>query len=483
LTYFPALGALFQKRADLIDVIEVSPETLWIEDGRGGYVCDQTEMERLAQFSAPKVIHGVGNPVGGSAPADPVRLELVTAIIESFGSGLASEHLSFARVASADGHRFTGFMLPPRQTGEGVEVAASAARAMAARVKVPFAIENGVSYLRRRRDEMADGEFVAAVAEQADVGILLDLHNAYTNERNGRGSMASFVAALPLERVVEMHLAGGLQRGDYWLDAHSGAMPDAVSGFARELAGSLPNLRLINFEIVPVYYARFGADRVARELDRCHEVWSARRGAATPWAGRPRAVISAPVPAPAPAPAPAPSPAPSPAAWERQLATLACNAPLDGEPHPAGTAGTAGTDDEELRGDPGIEMLRFLVAEFRAGMIARALKLTTRLLLIHFGEAAVRQICTDFFSTRPPEMFALAEAAAFADYLSGLDLDVPHLRSVVSFELAVQHAAARGDSAVIAFDGDPQDVLTSLAQGLRPPPPTQESQSIVVETA
>ena len=128
-------------------------------------------------------------------------------------------------------------------------------------------------------------------------------------------------------------------------------------------------------------------------------------------------------------------------------------------------------------------MLRFLVTEFRAGMIARALKLTTRLLLINFGEAAVRRICTDFFSSRPPEMFALAEAAAFADYLSGLDLDVPHLHSVVSFELAVQHAAARGDSAAVTFHGDPQDILSSLAQGQRPPPPTLESQSIVVETA
>jgi len=201
LTYWPALGSFFQRRADVIDVVEVSPETLWIEDGRGGYLCDQAELDYLARYPAPKVIHGVTNPVGGSAPADLVRLELVSAIIDSFGSDLASEHLSFARVAGDDGYQFTGFMLPPRQTAEGVEVAAAAARAMAAQVKVPFAIENGVSYLRRRPDEMTDVEFIAAVAERADVGILLDLHNAYANERNGRGTMASLVEALPLDRV------------------------------------------------------------------------------------------------------------------------------------------------------------------------------------------------------------------------------------------------------------------------------------------
>jgi uncharacterized protein (UPF0276 family) len=289
-------------------------------------------------FASPKVIHGVGNPVGGSAPADPVRRELLAAMIESFGSELASEHLSFARVAGADGYQFTGFMLPPRQTAEGVEVAASAARAMAAQVRVTFAIENGVSYLRPRRDEMPDGEFVAAVAEAADVGILLDLHNAYTNERNGRDSMVSFVQALPLERVVEIHLAGGMPHDRYWLDAHSGAMPDAVFEFARELAGSLPNLRVINFELMPLYFAQFGADGVARELDRCHEVWAARRSAAAcQRAAAPRAREQRPIIGAAP---------PAPAVWERQLATLAGG--VGGSADEPGDGGDELSDDPEL---------------------------------------------------------------------------------------------------------------------------------------
>jgi hypothetical protein len=408
--------------------------------------------------------------VGGSAPADPVRLELLSAMVETFGSDLASEHLSFTRVAGeaaseAEDCQFTGFMLPPRQTGEGVEVAARAARAMAAQVKVAFAIENGVSYLRHRRDEMADGEFVAAVAEEADVGILLDLHNAYTNERNGRGSMASFVEALPLERVVEIHLAGGLPHGRYWLDAHSGAMPDAVFSFARELVGSLPNLRVINFELIPLYFAQFGADGVTRELDRCHEVWAGRQSGPIAQLHQQRAVVVPPTTAltrPASL---------TPPAWERQLATLARGAPGNGSMDA----------DDELSGDPGIDVLRFLVTEFRAGMLARGLKLGTRLLLLHLGEPAVRGIYADFFASRPPELFAGAEAEAFADYLAGLDLEVPHLDSVIRFELALQHAAARGDAATIEFAGDPNDILSSLARGLRPPPPTPHSQSLVVE--
>lgn len=477
LTYFPALGSFLQRRADLIDVVEVSPETLWLPDGRGSYLCDQTELDRLTEFPSPKVVHGVSNPVGGSVPPDPARLEPLSGIVESFGSDLVSEHLSFARVASADRCDFTGFMLPPRQTNEGVEVAARSVRAMAASVKVAFAIENGVSYLRPRRDEMADGEFVAAVAEEADVGILLDLHNAFANECNGRDSMAKFAETLPLERVVEIHVAGGLPHGAYWLDAHSGDMPDAVFGFARELVGSLPNLRVINFELMPLYFAQFGADGITRELDRCHELWAARGRKPKPRPPRRQAVtISAKIP-------------PAPPAWERQLAALVRDPPSAGrlenglaevpQDLPREPYSELG---DELSNDPGIDVLRFLVAEFRAGMLARALKLATRLLLLHLGEAGVRRLYEDFYATRPPELFAAAEAEAFADYLTRLDLEVPHLESVIRFELALQRASAQGGSATIEFQGDPEDILANLARGARPPPPTLKVQTVVVET-
>ena len=438
-------------------------------------MCDQIELDRLTEFPSPKVIHGVSNPVGGSVPPDPARLELLSDIVESFDSDLVSEHLSFTRVASADRCHFTGFMLPPCQTSEGVGVAACSVRAMAARVKVAFAIENGVSYLRPRSDEMTDGEFVCAVAEEADVGILLDLHNAYANECNSRDSMQRFVEALPLERVVEIHVAGGLPHGHYWLDAHAGAMPDAVFSFARELAGSLPHLRVINFELMPLYFAQFGADGITRELERCHELWAAREHEPQSRPQRPQAMILSA------------KTQPTPSAWERQLATLIRDPPLARRLEnslaeiPDDLRRQPHSELGDLSNDPGIDVLRFLVTEFRAAMLARVLKLATRLLLLHLGEAGLRGLYEAFFATRPPELFAAAEAEAFADYLSSRDLEVPHLDSVISFELALQRTSAQGGAVTIEFQGDPEDILASLAKGVRPPSPTMQSQSVVVE--
>ena len=81
-----------------------------------------------------------------------------------------------------------------------------------------------MNYLKPRGDEIPDGEFVAQPVESADCGILLDLHNIYCNQLNGRQSMEKYLSQIPLEDVWEVHLAGGSELNGFWLDAHSGAI-------------------------------------------------------------------------------------------------------------------------------------------------------------------------------------------------------------------------------------------------------------------
>ena len=121
----------------------------------------------------------------------------------------ASEHLSFNQARLAGREFFGGFLLPPVQTMASARIAARNIAAVKDLLPVPFAFETGVNYLAPQPGEMPDGAFFAAVAEQADCGILLDLHNLWCNERNGRQRVLDVVAELPLDRVWEVHLAGG----------------------------------------------------------------------------------------------------------------------------------------------------------------------------------------------------------------------------------------------------------------------------------
>src|SRR5204863_1075375 len=146
---------------------------------------------------------------------EPAELDLLKRTVDFFNPPWASDHLSFNHTAEFA----TGFFLPPRQTMAGVEAAAAAISRLRAALQVPLAVETGVNYLRPRTDELPDGEFVARVIETADCGLLLDLHNVYCNSVNGRQPIEEFLDQLPLERVWEVHLAGGFEMDGFYLDA------------------------------------------------------------------------------------------------------------------------------------------------------------------------------------------------------------------------------------------------------------------------
>ena len=226
-----------------------------------------------------------------------------------------------------------------------MEALASGIRALRSAVPLPLALETGVNYLHRRPGELPDGEFVARTVEAADCGLLLDLHNVFTNARNGRQAVEDYLAQIPLERVWEMHLAGGVWHDNYWLDAHSGPIPDELFRIAEQLVSMLPNLRAIIFEIYPTFVPLVGLDAIRHEIHRLRSLWEGRRSVETK---------STPAYWPQGA---APSVALNSEAWERALGRLV-------------TGQTAENDlQRELASDPSIALVRGLIHEFRASMI------------------------------------------------------------------------------------------------------------------
>ena len=123
---------------------------------------------------------------------------------------------------------------------------------------------------------MDDGDFFSAVARASNSGILLDLHNLWCNERNGRQRVADVLNQLPLADVWEIHFAGGMDESGYWIDAHSGAVPPEVLEIAVNLIPRLPNLGALIFEVLPQYLPRFGCDGVQRQIEALHQLWTLR---------------------------------------------------------------------------------------------------------------------------------------------------------------------------------------------------------------
>ena len=67
---------------------------------------------------------------------------------------------------------------------------------------------------------MTEWDFLGAVAEEADCGILLDINNVYVSAFNHGFDPERYIESVPVERVVQYHLAGHSDHGLYLLDTH-----------------------------------------------------------------------------------------------------------------------------------------------------------------------------------------------------------------------------------------------------------------------
>jgi len=222
---------LFRENNPDLAVLELEPETFWEKTHSAGavggvtYLPNAQAMARIAALPQHKLVHSVGFPVGGSVRQDSDYVTPLAGALIALAAPWVSEHLSFNAIQTESAVEQIGFLLPPRQTRAGVNTAVSNIRHLVSQLPVPFAFETGVNYLQPQGEELPDGEFFAEIAEEADCGILLDLHNLWVNERNGRQSVGELIEQLPLDRVWEVHLAGGMMLGDYYIDSHSDSIP------------------------------------------------------------------------------------------------------------------------------------------------------------------------------------------------------------------------------------------------------------------
>ncbi|MGY1617382.1 DUF692 family multinuclear iron-containing protein [Geodermatophilus sp. SYSU D00691] len=418
----------------LLDVVEIEPQTAWSSDG-AGYRQDEEFLRRVEQMPQPALVHGVGFPVGGTVPPDPGAVRLVADTVRRLAAPWVSEHLSFNRVADRGRTYGTLFLLPPVQTPASVAVAARNIASMKAGLPAPFAFETGVNYLRPQPGEMSDGAFFAAVAEEADCGILLDLHNLWCNERNGRQPVQDALAEMPLDRVWEVHLAGGQEVDGYWLDAHSGLLPEALEDLASVVLPELPGLHALVFEMMPAYLSagRVSVTDAVAQLERLHHLWDSRgRARRPPVTGRPGRAAD-------------PARLPAPRTWESVLGRAVISpGGATGRDEPAAD-GDRASDGTSVLVDPGITLMREVLGRARAGMVAWALPHTVRHLLRTAGEDQLRELLSGFWRSAAPEQFAALEAEAFGRHLQREAGDVPELVDVMAVELAALRPRTSGD--------------------------------------
>jgi uncharacterized protein len=95
-------------------------------------------------------------------------------------------------------------------------------------LEIPFALENLSSYVAFKDDEMPEWEFYSNIVEKADIYMMLDVNNIYVSSRNHGFAPKDYYDNIPMERVIQIHIAGHTDHGDYVLDTHDNYVRDDV---------------------------------------------------------------------------------------------------------------------------------------------------------------------------------------------------------------------------------------------------------------
>lgn len=126
------------------------------------------------------------------------------------------------------GGRYAHDLWPLPFTEEAVEHVSLRVKCVQDVLKRQIALENVSSYIAYRDSIMTEWEFLSAVAERADCGILLDINNIFVSAHNHGFHPRQYLRGVPRERVVQFHLAGHTDKGEWLLDSHDAEVPGPV---------------------------------------------------------------------------------------------------------------------------------------------------------------------------------------------------------------------------------------------------------------
>ena len=228
---------------------------------------------RLSDLGLPYSFHFTHTSVASADFPTNHRCDATRDFLKSFSPLLVSDHLTCARAGDLD----LEMNLPILATEPALEIYIENVNCFAARLesRVPLLLEQVPDYYAFTASTMSYGELYARTILATDVGVLLDLHNLHCDEQNGGERAENFIARLPADRILEVHVAGGhaLPDDGGYIDSHAHALPERVFELLEHtLTLCTPRLIVLERE------ARFrDPGAILRDLESLNRIVAAKR--------------------------------------------------------------------------------------------------------------------------------------------------------------------------------------------------------------
>lgn len=224
----PDLGlGLGLRTVHYAHILEHHPDVPWFEILSENYMQTQGRplhfLDRVAE-RYPVALHGVSMSIGSTDPLDRDYLVELKALRDRVKARWVSDHLCFTGVAGKNTHD----LLPVPYNEETLRHVVQRVREVQDFLEAPLALENPSTYLEHVASTMTEWEFIARLASEANCALLLDVNNVYVSSYNHGFDPATYLDAIPWDRVVQLHVSGHTNHGTHIVDTHIGPVIDPV---------------------------------------------------------------------------------------------------------------------------------------------------------------------------------------------------------------------------------------------------------------
>lgn len=218
--HYPYITSQWPK----VDWFEILSENYLNTAGRPLYYLDHIA-ERY-----PIVMHGVSMSIGSTDPINYEHLKGLKNLARRVKAVWMGDHVCWTGVAGRNTHD----LLPVPYNEATLKHMAERIRLVQDYLERPLVLENPSTYMTFAASTMTEEDFICRLAEEADCALLLDVNNVYVSARNHGFDCNTYLDRIPLDRIVQIHIAGHTDKSTHCIDTHDGPVVDPVwASYAR----------------------------------------------------------------------------------------------------------------------------------------------------------------------------------------------------------------------------------------------------------
>jgi uncharacterized protein (UPF0276 family) len=220
-------------------ILENSPEVDWFEVISENFMDSHGRPRHILKQIAeryPVVMHGVSMSIGSTDPLNFDYLKSLKTLADEVKPAWISDHLCWTGVLTSNSHD----LLPLPLNEESLKHVCARINQVQDYLERPLIVENPSTYAAFKNSTIPEWDFLKLMTEETGCGLLLDVNNVYVSSFNNEFDPVAYIKGLPHDKIVQMHLAGHQNCGNYIIDTHD-----------REVTNNVWKLFQMTYQLAP----------------------------------------------------------------------------------------------------------------------------------------------------------------------------------------------------------------------------------------